>query len=126
MRTLLLTLVIALVAVAETGCAPVERQAYNTFVGANAFLKNIKSTHPECADAGNTSTLCVDVRKAVSAKDALIDAAEVYCAGPNFNATGECDAPKKGTPGADQAVAKLKAAIASYAQAQLDVKGVLN
>jgi hypothetical protein len=105
------------------GCPKLVQNAYSVIVGAKAFTDQIAMQHPECA-TGVVSTVCVDLRKAVSAKDALIDAVEIYCAGPNFNSGGACDEPAKGTPAAAQATAKLQAAIASWNQAQLDLKGV--
>ena len=104
-------------------CTPVERSAYNTVVAAKAFLDTERKAHPECV-AGATSTLCTDITKAVAAKDVLIDAITIYCSGPNFLNNGPCDAPKKGTPGAQQAVDKLTAAIANYKQIAADLKGV--
>lgn len=106
------------------GCTPVERTAYSTIVAAKAFLDSEKASHPECATA--TSTVCVDLKKAVSAKDLLIDAAEVYCSSPTFDQNGgACTPPAKGTPASQQAVAKLNAAIAAYNQAASDLKGVV-
>jgi hypothetical protein len=106
------------------GCTPLERQAYNTVVAAKAFIGSMKAQHPECV-TGATSTLCVDLTKATSAKDSLIDAAEVYCGGAQFDNGGVCTPPVKGTPASQQAAAKLKAAIAGFNQAQADLKGVV-
>ena len=118
-------LVVILVAcVVMTACTSLEKQAYNTIVGAKAFLDHARALHPECATSPNT-TVCSDISRAVSAKDALIDATEVYCSGPQFENGGACQAPAKGTPAYDQAVAKLKAAIASYNQMASDLKGAL-
>ena len=104
------------------GCTPVERTAYNTIVAAKAFLDQEKLSHPECTTA--TTTICVDLKKAVAAKDLMIDALEVYCAGPTFDTgTGACNAPAKGTAAYTQAVAKLNAAIANYNQTASDLKG---
>lgn len=105
-------------------CAPAERVAYDTVVAAKGFTDKIKAVHPECS-AGGSSTICTDLLKAIAAKDALIDAAEVYCAGPNFNGGGACDPPAKGTPSYAQASAKLQAAISSYSQSEKDLKAVL-
>lgn len=114
------------VALFLAGCplSPPERIAYETVVAAKAFTDKTKQQHPECA-TGATSTVCIDIAKAVSAKDALITAAEDYCAGPDFNATGSCNPPAKGTPAATQAIAKLNAAVASYNQIAAELKGVL-
>jgi hypothetical protein len=121
------------VALLLAGCplSPPERIAYETVVAAKAFTDKTKSQHPECnpatgtAPTAATSTVCIDIAKAVSAKDALIDAAEVYCAGPDFNAVGACNPPAKGTPASTQALAKLNAAVAAYNKIAAELKGVL-
>ena len=120
MRKIAVILAVCLVMV---GCTPVERTAYNTVVAAKAFLDTEKKVHTECVP-GATTTVCVDIAKAVAAKDVLIDAITVYCAGPDFTTGGACNAPKKGTPGYAQAVAKVNAAIANYNQVATDLKAV--
>jgi hypothetical protein len=106
------------------GCPPLERDAYNTVVGANASIKSIRAKHPECASPTSTPA-CVLIEKATAAKDALIDAAEVYCAGPAFDSSkGTCQPPAKGTPAQAQAAAKLQAALASWKQVAADLKGI--
>ena len=110
-------------AVVISGCTPLERQAYNTVVAAKAFIASMKSQHPECSSSA--STLCTDLTKATAAKDALIDAAEVYCGGANFDNGSTCQPPNKGTSASQQAADKLKAAMAQFNQAQADLKGVV-
>jgi uncharacterized protein (UPF0333 family) len=105
-------------------CTGPQKSAYNTVVAAKAFIDATKAKHPECLTF-NTTAICVDLAKATAAKDALIDAIEIYCAGPNFNGGGACDPPAPGTPAATQATAKLTAAIAAYSQTESDLKGVL-
>jgi len=105
------------------GCTPIERQAYDVIVGAKAFLDSAKAQHPECANT--QSTICGDLRQATAAKDALIDALEIYCSGPQFENGGACQPPAKGTPAFTQAEAKIKAAIADYNQTANDLKGAL-
>lgn len=114
------------------GCPPIEQDAYKTVVASKAFLDSVKAKHPECAAAAASpsfvvanSTLCADLKKATAAKDLLIDAGETYCGGPQFDAGGACQAPAKGTSVSDQAMAKLKAALTGYTQAEADLKGVL-
>lgn len=123
MKKLLASLVILSV-VFLSGCPKLEQDAYNVIIAAKGFTDSIKLQHPECASGAKT-TVCVDLAKAIAAKDLIIDAVETYCSGPNFNATGSCDAPAKGTPAYTQAVAKLNSAIASYNQVSTDLKGVL-
>ena len=115
---------LVLVLVFLTGCPKVERSAYNTVVGSKAFLDSIKAKHPECA-TGATSTVCVYLKKATSAKDLLIDVGEAYCSGTSFDQGLACSPPIKGTPGYDIAIGKLKAALAGYQQAETDLRGVL-
>jgi len=105
------------------GCTPLERSAYNTVVAAKGFLDSEKQAHPECA-TGATSTVCVDIQKAVGAKDLLIDAITVYCSGPDFNNGGACNAPDLHTAAGVQAEAKLRAAITNYKQIAADLKAV--
>lgn len=119
--TLVLAALVLISSLYIAGCTPTEKAAYDTIVGANAFLKTTASQHPECK-TGVTTNLCGKLAQAVAAKDLLIDAVEVYCAGPSFDAGGKCQPPAKGTPAATQATAKLQAAIAAYKQAQTDLK----
>jgi hypothetical protein len=119
MKRLIPALVVA--AVVLSGCSPLERQAYNTVVAAKAFLDKEKSQHPECATVPN-STICDDLTKATGAKDALIDAITVYCSGPDFNASGACNAPDLHTAAGVNAEAKLRAAITNYNQIATDLK----
>jgi hypothetical protein len=113
-----------LLAVLVAACTPLERQAYETVVASKAFLDSVKAKHPECA-TGATATVCIDLAKATAAKDALIDAVEIYCAGPDFNSGKQCNPPAKGSPAAVQATAKVQAALAAYNQTATDLKGVL-
>lgn len=113
-----------LLCLALVGCSPLERNAYNAFVAANASIKSLKANHPECATGNPSSSVCTLIVKATAAKDSLIDAASIYCAGPNFNAGGSCDAPKKGTDAYAQAAPKLQAALSAWNQIAKDLQGV--
>lgn len=107
-------------------CTSTEKIAYNTVVAAKAFIDKTKAQHPECSTTGTTTiVLCADLTRATAAKDALIDATEVFCAGPNFNGGGACEPPAKGTPAYSQAFAKLQAALSAYNQAETDLKGAI-
>lgn len=118
-----------------SGCpwTPIERDAYNTAVGAKAFLDSEKKSHPECAfppsgpSANGTVTWCQNINKGIGSKDLLIDAINIYCAGPVFDAPGglgACNPPAKGTPAYVQAQAKLQSAISNYKQVSADLKAV--
>lgn len=124
MRVLLPFFSVAVICLLVIGCTPVEKQAYTVIVGAKAFIDSEKKSHPECSTAPG-STICVNLVKATAAKDALIDAVEVYCASPAFLNGGPCTPPAKGTPAATQATAKLQAAISAYNQTEKDVKGAI-
>lgn len=124
MKRIIATLALVALTLATTACTPLEKQAYRTIVAAKAFIDAEKAQHPECATTPSTSA-CVMLKQATSAKDALIDAAEVYCASPSFDAGGPCTPPAKGTPAAQVATDKLKAAISSYNQIYNDVKGAI-
>lgn len=116
-----------------TACTPVEKVAYRTVVASKAFLDSVKSKHPECFTRGiggrgfvptfsgtSTSTLCVDLTKATAAKDALIDAGEVYCGVATF---GNDD--KTPCHPVKSAEATLQNALANYTQAEKDLKAVI-
>ena len=90
MRQLALVLLAALT---MTACTSTERAAYSTVVAAKAFLDSIKSAHPECSSASNMSPLCADLRRAVNAKDLLVDAGEIYCSGAEFDRGAACQPP---------------------------------
>jgi hypothetical protein len=94
--------------------------AYNTIVAAKGFLDSEKAQHPECPNAA--TNVCRLIGQAVGSKDLLIDAASIYCSGPNFLNGGACDPPAAGTSAAAQATAKLQAAIANYNQISADLK----
>lgn len=108
------------------GCTPVEKVAYRTVVGAKAFLDSVKSNHPECAGP-SLIALCTDLRKAISAKDLLIDAGEVYCNVATFgnSDTTPCHPTDKSTPAGQKALTVLQNSITQYSQAEKDLKGVI-
>lgn len=118
-----------------TGCpqTPLEQRAYRTIVGAKGFLDGVRKNHPECAtgnpnasvSAKNSTATCTLLSRAVSAKDFLIDAAEVYCSGPQFESGGACSPAASGTDAAKQATVKLQAALNQYLQAEKDLKGAI-
>lgn len=114
---------IMVVFLSTVACTPVEQQAYRTIVTANAFLKSEYNAHPECKSSPpSNSNVCVILGQAVAAKDALIDAVEVYCAGGTFDNGGPCNAPHKGDSRYADTTQKLNAAIAAMTQIINDVK----
>src|SRR5260370_40636091 len=125
MKNIFFACVFCLTAGLLLGCPPLEETGYQAVVAANAFVKSMRAQHPECASPVESIEVCEYLSRAASAKDTLIDAAEVYCAGPDFNGGGKCDAPQKGMPGAAQLTQKLQEAISSYKRAEADLKGVV-
>jgi hypothetical protein len=119
-----LAVVVILAALFVAGCPKIENEAYQMVVASNAFLKSMKAQHPECETS--KSALCENLTRAVSAKDALIDAVEIYCSNTVFESGGACQPPAKGTPAATQALAKLQAAMRGYKQAEIDLKGAIH
>lgn len=127
---------LVLVAILFAGCGPkqynanapsgpsLESVVYKIIVSSKAFIDSERKAHPECFNS-QTTTFCSNLTRAVSAQNALVDAAEVYCSGPSFEAGGACQPPQKGTPAFDQAAAKLQAAISAYEQIEKDVKGAV-
>ena len=112
--------VIALAAFLAACNQPPEVIARDAIVGAKAALDSEKAKHPECA--GAKTGFCGVLSKATGAKDAAIDSLEVYCSGPSFDNGGACNPPASGTPAAQQALDKLKAAVANMNQTIADVK----
>jgi len=120
------------IALAVAGCPAIERDAFVAVTGAKAALVDFRGRHPECAPFDALSGLssntkvesCIANNRITSAKDAIIDAAEVYCSGKDFENGGACNPPAKGSPGYEQAAAKLKAAMASYRQIEADTRGM--
>ena len=64
------------------------------------------------------------IDKGIAAKDLLIDAAEAYCAGADFETGGACNVPTSKTIKA-QLAAKVQAAITGYEQAETDIRALI-
>lgn len=105
------------------GCPKIEKDAYLAATGAKAFLDDLKTKHPECSTTNNE--LCEYIRKATAAKDALIDAGEIYCSNSAFSTGGACSPPSKSTPAYKTAQDKLQAALQNYEQIEKDLKAAV-
>lgn len=118
-----------LLAVLLVGCTPIERTAYNTVVAAKGFTDSVKMSHPECTNSSGPSVVstpvCVDLHRAIAAKDLIIDAAEIYCASSSFTSGGTCTPPAKGTASYNTALDKLNGAISGYNQTATDLRAVI-
>lgn len=129
----LTALMLCFALIALTGCSSLERQAYNIIVGSKAFTQNISAKHPECGtrdvngiwqSAHNSAGVCSAIDKGIAAKDLLIDAAEAYCAGADFETGGACNVPTSKTL-KDQLAAKVQAAIQGYEQSETDIRALI-
>ena len=127
-------LLIACAMVFITGCSSLEHQAYNAIVGAKAFTQSISAQHPECGTrdanghwvpSSSTAGVCVSLAKGIEAKDLLIDAAEEYCAGTDFQNGGPCDSPTDKTL-KNQLASKVQAALQNYAQTEADIRSLIH
>lgn len=119
LRIALLSVCLALL----TGCPQVQVTAYRTVVGAKAFIASVQMQHPECVTA--PTALCTALKKATAAKDAMIDAAEVYCSGPAFDNNGGACTPPGDPTVKNQLATKIQSAISNYNQTVTDLKGIL-
>lgn len=117
------TSILFVICFALAGCPKVEKDAYLAAHGAKAFLDSLKAQHPECSTTNNE--ICEYIRKATAAKDALIDAGEVYCSSSSFSNGGACNPPDKKSPGYQQAQDKLRAALQNYEQIEKDLKAIV-
>jgi hypothetical protein len=108
------------------GCPKIEKDAYLAATGAKAFLDSVKSKHPECNQPNTTGDTCDYLRKAIAAKDVLIDAGEIYCGSAVFDNGGACTPPDKKSPAYQTAQDKLRAALQSYEQVEKDLRTVLS
>ena len=110
---------------------PIELTAYDTIVSAKAYLGQVSLANMNCFDLKfkpGSGVLCANLKKAMAAKDLLIDAAGAYCNQSNFgivtNATG-CQPGVKGTSAFNHALAALKLAMEDYKRAEGDLRKVV-
>lgn len=103
---------------------PLEQAARDGIAQAKGMLDDAKGRHPECQVADNAaSKVCKVLKTATSAKDTLIDALSLYCAGTpatgdkSFDDGGPCVPDKSVEP-------KLNSALHSLDQIMADVKGL--
>lgn len=109
-------LVLLAATLAMTGCQPIEKTARDSVATAKGYLDSAKQHHPECA-AGGHGANCDIIARGVGAKDAVIDAVQIYCASPNYDAGAPCTPNKDTEP-------KLKEALKRLDQIMGDVKAL--
>lgn len=114
MKSLSLTLILACT-LALTGCQPIEKTARDSVAAAKGYLDSAKAHHPECATNGGHGANCDIIARGVGAKDAVIDAVQVYCASSSYDSGSPCSPNKDAEP-------KLKAALQSLDQIMTDVR----
>jgi hypothetical protein len=122
LQTKLVGLAVLLFALVACPQQPIEQTARDGIATAKGMLDDAKSRHPECqTDA--VSKVCKILKTATSAKDTLIDALSLYCAGApdpgakSFDEGGPCKPDKSVGP-------RLSAAMKSLDQIMADAKGL--
>lgn len=100
-----------------TGCQPLEMSGRDAVSSAKGYLEAAKSHHPECSGGGHGAN-CDIISRGVGAKDAVIDALNIYCSSPSYTDQGGACSPNK------NAEPKLKEALKSLSQIMSDVKKV--
>lgn len=101
-----------------TACPPVQETARDGVATAKGYLDSAKAAHPECAAAQVNVGVCTLLSRATGAKDAVIDAVNVYCSSPSYDSTGGVCVPNK------SAKPKLDAALRDLNQILTDVKKI--
>jgi hypothetical protein len=105
------------------GCQPTEMNARDAIASAKGFIDQVATNHPEC-NAAPAGQVCVLVSRANAVKHTAIDALQLYCSGPSFDAgTGPCQPPTD-KAARDQAATKLKAAVTNLNQIVSDIKAI--
>lgn len=122
LKAISMTITISLCAVFLAGCPKLEKDAYLTVVGSKAFLQQVNGDYGCNTATPKNPLICSIIPQAVAAKDALISAGEIYCAGKDFENGGPCNPPAKGTSGYDQAYQKLSAALVQYKQIESNLR----
>jgi len=112
----LLLLVLSLVLIACN--QPIEQTARDSVATAKGYLDSARQHHPEC-QPNSTGAVCQIISRGVAAKDAVIDAVDIYCASPQYSEQGGPCAPNK------DAAQKLKEALKNLSTIMTDVKGVV-
>ena len=93
------------------GCQPIEKSARDAIAGAKGVTDVLQEQYQAKCQADPTQSECAAINRAGAARNVAIDALEIYCAGPGFDAgTGPCEPPRD--KAAREILAdKLKAAI---------------
>lgn len=99
------------------GSQSLEKTARDGVASAKGYLDSAKQHHPECAtDASSTN--CQVIAKGVAAKDAVIDAVNLYCASPSYSDNGGNCVPDKAVE------PKLQEALKNLDQIIKDVRAI--
>jgi hypothetical protein len=92
----LLLLPLLLITLACPSSQPLEQTARDGVAAAKGYLDSAKRQHPECvATPPAQSTDCSVISRGVGAKDALIDAINIYCASADYSTGGGACVPNK-------------------------------
>lgn len=119
MRKLLWLVPLLAVTLACPPQQPLEQTARDGVAAAKGYLDSAKGKHPECVGTSPaSSTNCSVINRGVGAKDAVIDALNIYCASADYSNNGGPCVPNK------DAQPKLKEALSNLNQTMSDVKKI--
>lgn len=105
------------------GCTSFEKSARDSVAAANGVLIVLQRQNGQCR-LDPSQPVCQKIKQGIAAQNLAIDALEVYCSGPGFEAGGSCQPPND--PALKNAAeVKLTAAIASLNAVVLDLKGLV-
>jgi hypothetical protein len=105
------------------GCTSFEKSARDSVAAANGVLVVLQRQNGQCK-LDPSQPVCQRIKQGIAAQNLAIDALEVYCSGPAFEAGGACQPPSD--PALKNAAeVKLNAAIASLNTIVVDLKGLV-
>ena len=115
-----------LLLVVLAGCSSFEKSARDSIAAASGVLTLLQTPaqYGDSCKANPLQPVCIDINRAISAENAAIDAAEIYCSGPAFETGGKCQPPSD--PALKNAAeAKLAAALANLTPLITHLKGAV-
>jgi hypothetical protein len=112
---------IAILVLGLAGCAP-EKSARDSIAAGKGVLVTLQQQHGDSCRANPQQPLCQEINRGVALQNVAIDALEVYCSGPEFDAgTGPCQPPSDKTV-RNAAANKLAAALADFTRIIADLR----
>lgn len=126
---IVLAVLLIMLPLLAVSCSSPEKTARDGIATMNGYLVSARARHSECDPdkfPGNQpQSQCQVIRRGTQANNLAIDALEVFCGGPAFNAgTGACQAPNKGQPAFQQGLDKLNSALVNLNTTASDVRAL--